>query len=153
MNMNNVSVKVKRRKSQVTGKQTPLCIQLICRRKMKRIPLDNKVYEEEWDSVREMVQIPPGTDRQRTEYLLQVSETVCETCRMIRQIIEEQPSNKDFSVDEIVKLYKERSASMYLSAYIKNWRIFSWRREKRPLPAITKAWGTVSSRLSERISG
>lgn len=37
--MNNVSVKVKRRKSKVTGKQTPLYIQLICRRKMKRIPL------------------------------------------------------------------------------------------------------------------
>ena len=116
--MNNVSVKVKRRKSKVTGKQTPLYIQLICRRKMKRIPLDIKVYEEEWDPLTEIVQIPPGTDRQRTEYLLQISETACETCRMIRQIIEEQPVNKDFSVDDIVKLYEERSASMYLSAYI-----------------------------------
>ena len=109
---------MKRRKSKVTGKQTPLYIQLICRRKMKRIPLDIKVYEEEWDPLTEIVQIPPGTDRQRTEYLLQVSETACETCRMIRQIIEEQPVNKDFSVDDIVKLYEERSASMYLSAYI-----------------------------------
>ena len=87
---------------------------------MKRIPLDIKVYEEEWDPLTEIVQIPPGTDRQRTEYLLQVSETACETCRMIRQIIEEQPVNKDFSVDDIVKLYEERSASMYLSAYIQN---------------------------------
>ena len=116
--MNNVSVKVKRRKSKIAGKQTPLCIQLIYRRKMKRIPLESKVYEEEWDAFREMVQIPPGTDRQRSEYLLQVSETVCETCRVIRQIIEEQPINKDFSVDDIVNLYEERSASMYLSAYI-----------------------------------
>lgn len=116
--MNNVSIKVKRRKSKIAGKQTPLCIQLIYRRKMKRISLDSKIYEEEWDASREMVQIPPGTDRQRSEYLLQVSETVCETCRMIRQIIEEQPVNKDFSVDDIVNLYEERSASMYLAAYI-----------------------------------
>lgn len=116
--MNDVSIKVKRRKSKVADKEAPLCIQLICRRKMKRIPLDIKVYEKEWDPSRERVQIPPGTDKQRSEYLLLISETISETCRIIRQTIAEQPMNKDFSVDDIVKLYEERSASMHLSAYI-----------------------------------
>lgn len=116
--MNNVSVKVKRRKSKVAGKETPLCIQLICRRKMKRISLNMKVYEEEWNPSREMIQIPPGTDRQRSEYLLQVSDAISETCRLIGQIIHEQPVNKIFCVDDIVSLYKERTASLYLSAYI-----------------------------------
>lgn len=116
--MSNVSVKVKHRKSKVTGKQSPLCIQLIYRRKMKRIPLDIKVYESEWSPSREMVQIPPGTDRTRSEYLLQVSETIDKTCSIIRQIVDEQPANKNFSVDDIAMLYKERTTGMYLSAYI-----------------------------------
>lgn len=117
--MNNVSVKVKRRKSKIAGKQTPLCIQLIYRRKMKRIPLESKVYEEEWDPCGERVQIPPGTDRLRSEYLLQVSDAIDAACHIIRRITEEQTANNILSVDDIATLYKERTTSLYLSAYIR----------------------------------
>ena len=73
--MINVSVKVKRRKSMVQRKAVPLFVQLIGKRKMRRIPLDDlRLYEEEWDPLFENVCIPPGTSRERTEYLLRATD-------------------------------------------------------------------------------
>ena len=68
------SVKVKRKKSVVQGKRMPLYLQIICNRQVKRIVLDYRLAAEEWIAEKETVAIPPGANKLRAEFLLQVHE-------------------------------------------------------------------------------
>ena len=117
--MINVSVKVKRRKSMVQRKAVPLFVQLIGKRKMRRIPLDDlRLYEEEWDPLFENVCIPPGTSRERTEYLLRATDRLEKELSAIRTVISKLANSTDVTVEEIVAAYQERNSSIAWTAYL-----------------------------------
>ncbi len=117
--MINVSVKVKRRKSMVQRKAVPLFVQLIGKRKMRRIPLDDlRLYEEEWDPLFENVCIPPGTSRERTEYLLRATDRLEKELSAIRTVISKLANSTDVTVEEIVAAYQERNGSIAWTAYL-----------------------------------
>ena len=47
--MTYTSIKIKRRKTTLRGKPVSLFVQLICHRQTRRIPLDIRICEEEWN--------------------------------------------------------------------------------------------------------
>lgn len=70
--MNNVSLKIKRKLSQVEGKRTALFFQVICNREVKRVVLDIKLAATEWMAETETVVIPPEVETSRVNQLLQI---------------------------------------------------------------------------------
>lgn len=59
--MTYTSIKIKRRKTTLRGKPVSLFVQLICHRQTRRIPLDIRICEEEWNPHEEKLQIPEDT--------------------------------------------------------------------------------------------
>lgn len=116
--MTYTSIKIKRRKSVIPDRQMPLCIQLIRHRRMKRIPLELLVHQEEWDAGNQTALIPAGTQRTRGEYLLRVNERIEQARQLINIIIEKLECRGDFTLDDIITAYADKTASVNLSAYI-----------------------------------
>lgn len=116
--MTNVSVKVKHRKSVVKRKATPLYLQLIYKRKPKRIPLDFRLYENEWDAELEVVHIPLGTSRERSEYLLQVTVELEKILAVMHSVICWQQKRLAFTVEDLVARYIEQSSSISWNDYL-----------------------------------
>lgn len=116
--MTYTSIKIKRRKSVVSNKRTPLCIQLIRHRKMKRIPLDLHVYPEEWDSDKQIAVIPPGTQRSQSEYLLHINEAIEQACQAVGEIICQLEKKGDFTVSDIISSYTKKISSTHFAVYI-----------------------------------
>ncbi len=72
--MTYTSIKIKRRKTTLRGKPVSLFVQLICHRQTRRIPLDIRICEEEWNPHEEKLQIPADTGSSRNSYLLKGNE-------------------------------------------------------------------------------
>ncbi|MCD8268784.1 MAG: site-specific integrase [Parabacteroides sp.] len=91
---------------------------MIARRKTKRIPLDFRLYKEEWDDLREAVQIPPGTTAKRAAYLLQTANSIEEASQIIRRIIKEQENSDTLTVETIIAAYNEQTSPMSFAGYM-----------------------------------
>lgn len=100
------SVKVKRKKSVVEGKRMPLYLQIICDRRVKRMVLDYRLAAEEWIAEKEMVVIPPGTNRRRTEYLLKVHEELERKKQEVEEVIVRLEARGELSAATIVRQYE-----------------------------------------------
>lgn len=107
--MTNVSVKVKQRKSIMEKKETPLFIQVIAGRRVKRVPLDWRLTPDEWDSRLERVRIPPGTNSERGEYLSMVADELERARAVMRVVIERMGKRNDLAAEDVVRAYNERS--------------------------------------------
>lgn len=108
--MYNVSVKIKRRESAEAGKRMPLYVQIIYRRKVRKIQLPYTVSGEEWKKEKENVEIPGNTVRDRMEELCSIREQLNRDCGMIRSVIRSMEKQEILSVDEIVATCRERFA-------------------------------------------
>ena len=107
--MTYVSVRVKRRKCAVEQKAAPLFMQVIAGRRAKRIPLDWRLREEEWDERLESVYIPPGTSRERGEFLLSVVEGLEKARSVGKDVISHLEKRMRFTVEDVVEDYLRRS--------------------------------------------
>lgn len=85
--MSHVSVKVKRRKSVYEDRRMPLYVQVIYKRKVRKVSLLQKLSAEEWDEEKSRVSVPENATLRRKEEL---------------SILQEQLDNMD------VFLYKEK---------------------------------------------
>lgn len=85
--MSHVSVKVKRRKSVYEDRRMPLYVQIIYKRKVRKVSLLQKLSAEEWDEEKSRVSVPENATLRRKEEL---------------SILQEQLDNMD------VFLYKEK---------------------------------------------
>ena len=108
--MYNVSVKIKRRESAEAGKRMPLYVQIIYRRKVRKIQLPYTVSGEEWKKEKENVEIPGNTVRDRMEELCSIREQLNRDCGTIRSVIRSMEKQEILSVDEIVATCRERFA-------------------------------------------
>lgn len=108
--MYNVSVKIKRRESAEAGKRMPLYVQIIYRRKVRKIQLPYTVSGEEWKKEKENVEIPGDTVRDRMEELCSIREQLNRDCGTIRSVIRSMEKQEILSVDEIVATCRERFA-------------------------------------------
>lgn len=112
------SVKVKRKKSVVQGKRMPLYLQIICNRQVKRIVLDYRLGAEEWIAEKETVAIPPGANRQRTEYLLEVHEQLERKKQAVEKAIARLEAHGELSAAAIVEHYERMSRPVYWLDYM-----------------------------------
>ena len=102
----------------IPDRQTALCIQLIRHRRMKRIPLNLSVYQEEWDAGNQTALIPVGTQRARGEYLLRVNEEIEQTRKLISILISKLEMRGDYTLNDIVDAYTDKTSSVTLFAHI-----------------------------------
>lgn len=96
------SVKLKKKQSVVAGKRMPLYLQVIYRRKVKRIILDYQLSPEEWIAETETINLPYGEENHRIEYLLQVRMEVEQKRRLIQRIIRKLEEENQLSLERIV---------------------------------------------------
>ena len=108
--MYNVSVKVKRRKSIEAGKRMPLYVQIIYRREVRKMALPYQLSEEEWDGVKEEINIPGESTSERLKELYAIREQFSRDCRTVRSVIYLKEKKGSFTPDEIVEACKERFA-------------------------------------------
>lgn len=102
----------------ISDRQTTLCIQLIRHRRMKRIPLNLSVYQEEWDAGNQTALIPVGTQRARGEYLLRVNEEIEQARKLISILISKLEMQGDYTLNDIVAAYTDKTSSVTLFAHI-----------------------------------
>ena len=116
--MYNVSVKVKRRKSIEAGKRMPLYVQIIYRREVRKMALPYQLSEEEWDGVKEEINIPGESTSERLKELYAIREQFSRDCRTVRSVIYLKEKKGSFTPDEIVEACKERFAVANLTKYV-----------------------------------
>lgn len=117
--MIHVSLKIKKRKSVVSGKPTYLFIQLIALCKPKQISLDFHLYPNEWEAASETVIIPPDSTSERIHYLLEVIEGIKKVRQTVSQIIKEQENRSTCTVHTIAAAYKTLKNSTLFNSYMK----------------------------------
>lgn len=103
------SVKVKRKESAVAGRPTSLFLQIICRREVRRISLDCRVKEEEWDARLETVRIPQHSTPERMDALLKINETLIHHKKICADIIAELQQAGELSASGILQKYQEKN--------------------------------------------
>ena len=95
--MTYTSIKIKRRKTTLRGKPVSLFVQLICHRQTRRIPLDIRICEEEWNPHEEKLQIPEDTGSSRNSYLLKGNEMLLKVRHKIGLLIMQLEKQGDYS--------------------------------------------------------
>ena len=116
--MNNVSLKIKRKLSQVEGKRTALFFQVICKREVKRIVLDIKLAASEWEAETETVVIPPGTETSRVNRLLQIRNDLETERRSLQQIVRQFCEKDECTAGQIVENYQNIKRYTFWFEYI-----------------------------------
>lgn len=116
--MTYTSLKIKRRKTTLVGKQSSLFIQLIRHRRIRRISLDIWVYEDEWLPFEEKLRPTEKTGGSRSQYLSVGNERICKARHMIGLLIRQLESRGDYTVDELVVAYHERNRASTLFEYM-----------------------------------
>lgn len=116
--MYNVSVMIKRRKSAEPEKRMPLYVQIIYRRKVRKIQLPYLVSGEEWRKDNNEIEIPGDATRKRMEELCMIREQLSRDCATIRSVIRSMEKKEAFSVDEIVETCRERFAVSDFKRYV-----------------------------------
>lgn len=112
------SVKVKKKKSAVADKRMPLFLQIICKREVKRIVLDYRLAPEEWLAEKETVVIPPGTNKRRADYLLEVQEELDSKKRELEKAIAFLEERDELSASRIVEYYHASFRPVYWLDYM-----------------------------------
>lgn len=116
--MTYTSIKIKRRKTTLRGKPVSLFVQLICHRQTRRIPLDIRICEEEWNPHEEKLQIPADTGPSRNSYLLKGNEMLLKVRHKIGLLIMQLEKQGDYSVDDLLVAYQAQNRPHTLSGYI-----------------------------------
>ena len=116
--MTYTSIKIKRRKTTLRGKPVSLFVQLICHRQTRRIPLDIRICEEEWNPHEEKLQIPADTGSSRNSYLLKGNEMLLKVRHKIGLLIMQLEKQGDYSVDDLLVAYQAQNRPHTLSGYI-----------------------------------
>lgn len=148
--MTYTSIKIKRRKTTLRGKPVSLFVQLICHRQTRRIPLDIRICEEEWNPHEEKLQIPADTGSSRNSYLLKGNEMLLKVRHKIGLLIMQLEKQGDYSVDDLLVAYQAQNRPHTLSGYIE-YRAKNLRnRKKQPPLIIVEACVTVSPVFSAR---
>lgn len=104
--MTNVSVKVKRKLSLIKGKPMPLFLQVISHREVKRIVLEWRVSENEWLPETESVIIPPDTDTERFNELLQIRQQLELDLKNINNVVRFLFKKDECSAENIVEGFR-----------------------------------------------
>lgn len=112
------SVKVKKKKSAVPGKRMPLLLQIICKREVKRIVLDYRLAPEEWLAEKETVVIPPGTNKRRADYLLEVQEELENKKSELEKAIVFLEEHGELSATKIIDHYHASFRPVYWLDYM-----------------------------------
>lgn len=103
------SIKVKKKESTVPGRPASLFLQIICKREVRRIPLECRVKEEEWDPRLETVRIPEHNTPERVHALLKINETLIHHKKICADIIAELQQAGELSAPRILQKYQERN--------------------------------------------
>lgn len=112
------SVKVKKKKSAVPGKRMPLLLQIICKREVKRIVLDYRLAPDEWLAEKETVVIPPGMNKRRADYLLEVQEELENKKRELEKAIAFLDERGELSAAKIIDHYNASFRPVYWLDYM-----------------------------------
>lgn len=112
------SVKVKKKKSAVPGKRMPLILQIICKREVKRIVLDYRLAPDEWLAEKETVVIPPGMNKRRADYLLEVQEELESKKRELEKTIVFLEERGELSAAKIIDHYNTSYRPVYWLDYM-----------------------------------
>lgn len=115
----NVSVMLKRRKSEVGDKATTLYLQVICNRLIRQVKLSYKVCPWEWDDKRGQVVIPSGLSAERQAYLLEVGAGLKESGEKMQEVVSRlHASGKPFTTDDIVRVFRQNNEQIRWQAYM-----------------------------------
>lgn len=87
----------------------PLYLQIICNRQVKRIVLDYRLAAEEWIAEKETVAIPPGVNKQRAEFLLQVHHQLQRKKQEVEEAAARLEAQGELSAAGIVRQYEALS--------------------------------------------
>lgn len=117
--MNNVSLKIKRKLSQVEGKRTALFFQVICNREVKRVVLDIKLAATEWMAETETVVIPPEVETSRVNQLLQIRSDLEAERQRMQQVIRQLREKGGGSAEQVVQAYQSSKRQVFWLEYIR----------------------------------
>lgn len=115
-----VSIKLKFRPSVLEGRPGSFYVQLIHKRKVKRILLPYKIYAAEWDSEREEIRLPASRHSDRYGYLDRVKEELDGILCTLRSVAYGFGGEEDYSLGEVVSLFYARQRQSGLSAFMEH---------------------------------
>lgn len=109
------SVKLKKKKSVVAGKRMPLYFQAISHRETKRIVLDLKLSEDEWEPETASIRLPPDAESKRITYLLSAREEVERHYKLLSGIIGTLEEKEQLTAGHVIAAYRmqTRLARLY----------------------------------------
>lgn len=106
------SVKLKRKSSVVPGKRMPLYFQLISHRVIKRVVLNLRLSEDEWEPESATIRLPPEAASKRIAYLLAAREEVEQHYKLLSDIIGTLEEKDQLTVEHIVAAYRMRTQAV-----------------------------------------
>ncbi|MCD8267952.1 MAG: site-specific integrase [Parabacteroides sp.] len=122
------SVKLKKKKSVVAGKRMPLYFQVISHRETKRIVLDLKLSEDEWEPETASIRLPPDAESKRITYLLSAREEVERHYKLLSGIIGTLEEKEQLTAGHIIAAYRMQTQTVgwldYMQDVIDRKRIF-----------------------------
>ncbi len=130
-----ISIKLKFRPSTVVGKEGSLYYQVICKRVVRQILTEYKIFADEWNAETESLIIGMA-DIVRYNYLSAILQKIEWDNRRFQHIIKRlSSSNKSFTADAVVQEFLEQSSEITLFNYMQ--------------AAITRLWKQGQYRTSE----
>lgn len=117
-----------------------LTLRLIHKRRVKSIALKGcHLYIGEWDKDKQTIIYPPNNP-QRASYLLQVEQRSVYEINKIKSLLRILEKQECYSVDELIKLYRQNKGSIRLISYTAS---LSRQMEQRGQLRTAKAYRTV----------
>ncbi|WP_459187203.1 phage integrase SAM-like domain-containing protein [Parabacteroides sp. APC149_11_2_Y6] len=116
--MSYVSVKVKRRKSVYEDRRMPLYVQIIYKRKVRKVSLLQKLSAKEWDEEKSRVSVPENVTLQRKEELSILQEQLDSMCLFLHREKERLDEKGILDIESIAASCAGYFRAWSLSAYV-----------------------------------
>jgi len=109
------TVKIRLRRSTVTGKEGSLFYALIHRRRSRQITTKYKLLPSEWSESMQTVIFTGGT---RDNYLLEIQQLIKKDVGILNDIIKRLEANGDYTLTDVVHQFSDLFVTIMLFSYI-----------------------------------
>ena len=137
------SVKLKRKKSVVAGKRMSLYFQVISHREIKRIVLDLRLSENEWEPETASIRLPPEAESKRINYLLSAREKIEQHYKLLSSIINTLEEKDQLAVGDIISAYRMQTQTVGWLDYMQE--VIDRKRISRSESTVSNYRSTLSA--------
>ena len=111
------SIKPKFIPSKLQGKAGVICIQLICKRKVKLIRTGFRIFPTEWDKQKRRVSFE-NSEMERRNYLQSIKSGLAVLLQQWEELIRLFEARSNYTLDELAALFASRSFNGYFFTFI-----------------------------------